>query len=173
MKTSIVPYQRGSGLLTRQSLGSANDTRSIDEPIGFLCFYLDDRLYGIDLDLICEILKPPPLTKVPRIDPTILGVISIRGQVVMLVDLRQLMNLAPTSWPRTARVIVVEINGEHIGLLVDQVTQVRRLTLSELERRPSLREEHSSDHILFVSRPTPEELLVIIDLDAILGEKVQ
>jgi purine-binding chemotaxis protein CheW len=173
MTSSIVPFVRESTLLSRQSLTSSNVVKSANEPLGFLCFYLDNRLYGVDLDLICEIVKPPPLTRVPRIDPFILGVISIRGQVVTLVDLRQLMDLEPTSWPRTSRVIVVEIAGEHIGLLVDKVTHVRRINITELEKNPSLCEEHRADHVLFISRPTPEELLVIIDLDTVLGEKIQ
>jgi chemotaxis signal transduction protein len=173
MTSSIVPYGQGSALLTRQSLTSSNVVKSADEPLGFLCFYLGDRLYGVDLDLICEIVKPPALTKVPRIDPFILGVISIRGQVVTLVDLRQLMDLEPTSWPRTARILVVEIEGEHIGLLVDRVTHVKRINITELEKSPALCEEHRADHVLFISRPTAEELLVVIDLDTILGEKIQ
>jgi chemotaxis signal transduction protein len=147
--------------------------KSADDRLGFLCFHLGDRLYGVDLNLICEIVNPPALTKVPRVDPFILGVISIRGQVVTLVDLRQLLDLEPTSWPRTARIIVVEIGGEHIGLLVDKVTQVRRIKISELEKNPSLCEEHRADHVLFISRPTAEELLVIIDLDTVLEEKIQ
>ncbi|MCP4199573.1 MAG: purine-binding chemotaxis protein CheW [Proteobacteria bacterium] len=173
MTRSIVPYGSRSALLTHQSLTSSNVVMSADEPLGFLCFYLGDRLYGVDLDLVCEIVKPPALTKVPRIDPFILGVISIRGQVVTLVDLRQLMDLEPTSWPRTTRILVVEIEGEHIGLLVDKVTQVKRISISELEKNPALCEEHRADHVLFISRPTADELLVIIDLDTILGEKIQ
>ena len=172
MNSSIVPSNRGSIVLARQSL-SSSVVRSANEPIGFLCFHLGDRLYGVDLDLICEIVKPPALTRVPRIDPFILGVISIRGQVVTLVDLRQLMDLEPSPWPKTARVLVVEVSGEQIGLLVDRVTQVRRISLSNLEKSPSLCEEHRADHVLFISRSAAEELLVIIDLDTILGEKIQ
>ncbi len=80
------------------------------------------------------------------------------------------MGLEATSWLRTARVIVVEVEGEQIGLLVDGITKVRRIENSDLDKNPSLREGHQTDHILCVARPEPDELVVIIDLDAILGE---
>jgi purine-binding chemotaxis protein CheW len=172
MTNSIIPLNRGPIVLTRQSLSARSEKQSRTEPIGFLCFDLADRSYGVDLDLICEIVKPPPLTWVPRTDPFMLGIISIRGAVVTLVDLRQLMGQSPTQWPRTARVLVVEIDGEQIGLLVDRVDQVRRIALEDLERNLSLGERRGAEHVLFISRPSDDELLVIIDLDAILGDKL-
>jgi purine-binding chemotaxis protein CheW len=164
---------RGPQALTSQSHASSLKDRPETEDIGFLCFFLDNKQYGIDLDLVCEIVFPPDLTWVPRMEPHILGVIPIRGAVVTLIDLRQLMGLEPTTWPRSAQIITVELKGEQIGLLVDSVTQVKRLKTSDLEKSPNLCDGQHTEHVLFVSRPTPEELLIIIDLDAILAENLQ
>ncbi len=171
MKDSIIPMTRGREILARQAKASEKVLGEDTGPIGFLCFNLGEQEYGIDLDLVCQIVKPPPLTWVPRMDPHILGIVSIRGAVVTLIDLRQLMDLEPTSWPRLARVLIVELEDEQIGLLVDSVTQVRRIEMAHLERNPSLKEGPRADHVLFVARPEPDELIIMIDLDTIIGEK--
>ncbi len=173
MKKSIIPVTKGHPILTRQSLTPVKASSVSADPLGFLCFFLGEQEYGIDLNLIAQIVKPPPLTWLPRMDPFILGVISIRGAVVTLVDLRQLVDLDPTPWPRSSRVVVVEIEDEQIGLLVDRITKVRRMKDSDLERDLSLREGQRSDHVLFVARPEPNDLVVIIDLDAILEERLR
>ncbi|MCP4599629.1 MAG: purine-binding chemotaxis protein CheW [Proteobacteria bacterium] len=173
MTDSIITLTKGPTVLTRQSKAPLKKDEVIDGPIGFLCFRLGDEEYGVDLNLISQIVKPPPLTWVPRMEPHILGIVSIRGAVVTLIDLRQLMDLAPTTWPRMARILLVEMEGERIGLLIDNITQVRRIAMSDLEEKPSIKEDSRADHVLFVARPAADNLVVIIDLDMILEEKLK
>ena len=173
MRDSIIPVSSGPGVLARHSTAPSEDSDVAAGPLGFLCFKLGDQEYGIDLDIVGQIVKPPPVTCVPRLEPHILGIVSIRGAVVTLVDLRQLMNLEPTPWPRSARILIVEMKGEQIGLLVDSVTQVRRINAADLETSPALRENPQADHVLFVARPEPDQLIIVIDLDIIIGEKLR
>ena len=169
--SSIIPLSRQPALLTIQSPGSADKN---SEPLGFLCFSLDGEEYGVDLKLVCQVVKPPPVTWVPRLPSHLLGVISIRGAVVTLVDLRQLMELSATAWPRTARVLIVEIGDEQVGLLVDGVSQVRRVHPDALEKKPSLKESLSNDYVICVARPDGgDQPILIIDLDTILLERLR
>ncbi len=171
MTRSIIPMSGDMLLITRQSV-AAGKKDQLEEPYGFLCFTLGDEEYGVDLNLVCQVLKPPPLTWVPRLEKHILGVVSIRGAVVTLVDLRQLIGLQATTWPRMSRVLIVEVNNEQIGLLVDCVTQVRRIKPEEIERTPSLGEGPNFEHVLFVARPDDSQPVLIVDLDGILSEHI-
>lgn len=137
---------------------------------GFLCFRLGDEDFGVDLHLIKQIVKPPALTWVPRVERHILGVVSVRGEVITLVDTRLLMEFEPTSWPRDARVLLVDYEGESIGLLVDAVTQVQRLGESDLERTDALSESSGAERVLFIARPDENSQLTIIDLGGMLAE---
>ena len=137
---------------------------------GFLCFRLGDEDFGVDLHLIKQIVKPPELTWVPRVERHILGVISVRGEVITLVDTRLLMEFEPTTWPRDARVLLVDHEGESIGLLVDSVTQVQRLGESLLERTDALPESAGAERVLFIARPNDETQLTVIDLGGMLAE---
>jgi purine-binding chemotaxis protein CheW len=141
-----------------------------DAALSFLGFVLDAEEFGADLNLVAQIVKPPPLTWVPRARPYHLGVISIRGQVVTLVDLRQLLGLPPTAWPKTARVLLVDHGGEPIGLLVDAVTQVHRVSLEQFETGVSLEDEVRTEFVLGVARPDTAIRVTVIDVLGVLTE---
>ena len=170
MNKGVKPASKALKVVTRQSDTLEKGDRRDNGSLSLLSFTLDDSEYGVDLSLICQIVKPPALTWVPRAAPYVLGIVSIRGAVVTLVDMRQLMGLAPTEWPRTAKVLIVEIGDERVGLLVDSVTQVRRVTADEIELKPSLGQGARDDRVLFLTRPSPDDVIVAIDLDLILGE---
>ena len=81
-----------------------------------------------------------------------------------------LMEFEPTTWPRDARVLLVDHEGESIGLLVDSVTQVQRLGESLLERTDALPESAGAERVLFIARPNDETQLTVIDLGGMLAE---
>jgi purine-binding chemotaxis protein CheW len=147
--------------------------KQADDRQGFLCFSIGDEEYGVDLNLVRQIVKPPPVAWVPRTPPHILGIISIRGAVVTLLDLRRIMGHGPSAWPRTARVLIVDMWEEQVGVLVDAVTQVRRLEPSALEAGAALDGSARSERVRYVARPGDGSQLTIVDLDAILGEKIK
>lgn len=138
--------------------------------LSFLGFVLEAEEFGADLNLVAQIVKPPPLTWVPRTRPHLLGVISIRGQVVTLVDLRQLLGLPPTAWPKSARVLLVDRGGESIGLLVDAVTQVHRVAIEQFETGVSLDDDVRAEFVLGIARPDTALRVTVVDVLGILSE---
>ncbi len=150
-----------------------NDRRSTSKDMGFLCFHLGQEEYGVDLNLIKQIVKPPPLTWVPRVMENVLGIISIRGNVVTLLDTRLLMGMEATSWPRTGRILLVDIFNERIGLLVDDVTLVRRVGVDSFEEDPVLGDGIATDHVIGIVRPDEECQVTVIDIEQMLVEALR
>lgn len=140
----------------------------------FLGFVLGSESYALPLSKIREIMRVPQITEVPRGPRHVLGIISVRGQVTTLIDLRrQLSMLEQPLTPRT-RVLLVEHGLETLGLLVDRVLQVYRLREDEVELASVLSGE-SSSYVMGLGRPGggrgtrdpdrtgSEELLVLLD----------
>jgi purine-binding chemotaxis protein CheW len=140
---------------------------------GFLCFVLGHEEFGVDLQLVRQVVKPPPVTRVPRAPEHILGVVSIRGTVVTLIDLGLLMGFGATGWPRGVRILLIEVEGELVGLLVDRVTMVRRLPESALERNPSLEESPHSARVVCLARTDECNLVTVIDLEGLVAEALE
>jgi len=159
--------------LNTESKNSVIVGKEDDLMLVFLGFVLGDEEFGVDLHLVKQIVIPPPVTWVPRVQPYILGVISIRGSVITLIDARRLMGFEASDRHDTARVLLVDVRDERIGLLVDAVTHVRRVPVEAFEESPDLDEGSMTDHVVGIIRPDKQTQVTVIDLKEILLEAMR
>jgi purine-binding chemotaxis protein CheW len=135
--------------------------------VEYLAFALSGETYAVQISFVAEILKPPPITEVPRAPRNVLGVISVRGRLVTVLDLRRRFRLPESPIDRKSRILLADAgHDEQIGLLVDEVLQVHRLAENEIEAANVLGGDQPA-HIAGIGRP-PGVLLILIDLRPIL-----
>ena len=135
----------------------------------FLSFRLAADIYAVELARIREIVTPPPLTTVPRAPPDVIGICSVRGLLVTVIDLRRRLRLLEAVSSRQSRILLANMDsGEVVGLFVDEVRQVVRLGAQEIEVTANVLGGELSDHVLGVGRPDGE-FVVLLDLDSIVG----
>ncbi len=148
------------------SLSTGLGSRGVRE---FLLFNLAADAYAVELALIREILSPPALTKVPRAPSDVMGVCSVRGLLVTVLDLRRRIRVAPSPTSRSSRILLTTSKqGEVIGLFVDEVRHVVRLEPHQIELAQSVLGGDAPDHVLGVGR-TGEEVIVVLDLVGMVG----
>lgn len=136
----------------------------------YLAFTLGSDTYAVPIGVVREILKPPPIAEVPRAPQEVLGVASVRGMLVTVIDLRLRLRMAPSEPTRKSRILLVEgAEEELIGLLVDEVRQVYRLADAEIEPAAEVMGGQLADYVIGVGRPEGE-LVLIIDLRAVIGQ---
>ncbi|HXN31166.1 MAG TPA: chemotaxis protein CheW [Polyangiaceae bacterium] len=138
--------------------------------VEYLAFGLAGETYAVEIAHVAEILRPPPITEVPRAPNTVLGVISVRGKLVTVVDLRRRLLLPPATIDRRTRILLTDAGtGEQIGLLVDDVQQVWRLASEEIEPANVLGGEQAS-HIAGIGRPAAGDgaMLILLELRPVL-----
>jgi|SRR5664280_1274812 len=133
----------------------------------FLAVMLAGQSYGVELTRIREILSPPPLTTVPRAPDHIKGVCSVRGQLVTVIDLRSRLRLQEAPSTRKTRILLTESGGEVVGLYVDEVRHVLRLTETEIELATGVFGNDVSEHVIGIGRP-PGHVLVLLDLTSVV-----
>lgn len=99
-----------------------------------LCFALEGAPYALPIERVREIVRLRPITPVPRVPQDVLGVISLRGEIVQVVDLRRRLGLEPGHPGPRARIVIVHGAGERVaGLLVDAVDEVLSLSTEALQ----------------------------------------
>lgn len=151
--------RRGEG---RSALQRADELGKRAE---YLAFMLGTEAYAIQIGNIVEILKPLPITEVPRADPEVVGVMSVRGRLVTVVDLKRRFRLTRSfTMDKKSRILLVDAAGELIGLLVDEVLQVYRLAESEIEPPQVLGTEQPA-HVVGIGRPPSSGAVVLLLLD--------
>lgn len=101
-----------------------------------LAFRLANEEYALDIAAIEEIVKPRAATEVPSAPAFCPGIVSLRGRIVTIIDLRRRLGLPAEEPDRAARIIVARDGRRTVGLLVDAVTGVVRLPEGAVEPTP-------------------------------------
>ena len=90
----------------------------------YLTFYLDDEIYGIEIEYVTEIIGLQPITKVPEVASYIKGIINLRGKIIPVVDMRLKFGKAPIEYDDRTCIVVVDTDNMTVGLIVDKVSEV-------------------------------------------------
>lgn len=101
----------------------------------YVTFTLEGRLYGISVDHVQEVLPARPLTPVPLAPSSVAGLVNLRGSVVLSVDLRRRLDLAEVD-QSAQMMVVVQVHGEAISLLVDEIGGVVEVEEDQFESPP-------------------------------------
>ncbi|HET6413676.1 MAG TPA: chemotaxis protein CheW [Anaeromyxobacter sp.] len=134
----------------------------------YLIFRLGTEEYGVPVERVHEVLKPQPVTEVPRAPAGVLGVITVRGEVVAVFDPRLRLGL-PGSPPSegAGRIVIVDDGEGPCGLLVDEVASVVRLAQGSIEPCPQGIGGQSADCLAGIGRER-NRLFMVLDLSALL-----
>ncbi|OHD69924.1 MAG: hypothetical protein A2W19_09155 [Spirochaetes bacterium RBG_16_49_21] len=135
--------------------------------IQLVSFVLDDVEYGIDILAVHEILRFPEIARLPNAPSFIKGVINLRGNIIPVVDVRKRFGFPKADITLLTRVIVIETNDKLVGLMVDNVHQVVRISQNSIEPPSELIEGVSEVYIWGIGR-FRERLIVILNLANIL-----
>lgn len=135
-----------------------------------LLFGVGGQECGLEIQRIREIIKARPATEVPRVPRFVVGVISARGVVVPVLDVRMRIEGVPTVPGPQARYLIVERDEERFGLLVADVRQVDRFVEAEVEPPPPAL-AGSDEFIAGIGRRAGR-MVVLLQLDALLRFEV-
>jgi len=134
---------------------------------GQLCtFRLDGTAYGIDIERVLEVVRRPPITRVPLAPPPVCGLINLRGQIVPVVEPRLCLGLAGAGG-EGGFVIVVRGAEEPVGLLVDEIGDVLDVDPAAFEPAPATVSRAGGEAVRGVHKQE-DALLVSLDLERVL-----
>jgi purine-binding chemotaxis protein CheW len=157
---------------TEETYMRRHDERRARERRGILTFAAGNEVYGVEILAIREIIKLREITEVPRAPRFLLGVVTVRGLVLPVVDLRLRLRLDAAPLSRQARILVVMHKGERYGLLVDDVRGVVRFADNQIEPPPPSLAPSEAPFLAGIGR-YPEEgeerMVILLSLDALLG----
>ena len=150
------------------------DEKALRQEVQLACFRIGSELYAIDIMRIKEIIRPQKLTPIPKAPSFIEGVINLRGVVIPVADLRKRFDQPISEANRKNRIVVCSLSGRIIGLMVDEVTEVKRFGRQEIAPAPQFIDGPEAHYFLGVAR-RDEDLIMLIDLEKVLSsdEKIE
>ncbi|QOC21180.1 purine-binding chemotaxis protein CheW [Wenzhouxiangella sp. AB-CW3] len=136
----------------------------------WLQFGLDGQQYGLNVLQVQEILCGARITPVPGAPAFVLGLINLRGSIVTVVDARQRLGLVPRPARETDWIIILDVQDQSVGLLVDEVSEVMVLDPDRIEAMRGNDTGEDSRHVQGVIQ-TPAGMLILLDIESLVGLK--
>lgn len=133
-------------------------------------FKTGDILCGIDVINVQEITKISDITKVYLSPLYISGLINLRGNVVTVIDLRQVFRIRDVQSFDNSRIIIVNSDGERIGILIDSVRDIIEIDKNYLDPPPSNIKGIAGSLFAYIYKKN-RELISILNLEEILKYK--
>lgn len=130
-------------------------------------FTLNDESYGVNIEDVNTIIRPPELTFVPHAPAYIKGVINLRGFIVPVISLRVRFGLPDSGTTKATRVVVVEHEGMLIGMEVDAVTETLHLACVNIEPLSPIVLSVDAEYLRGVGK-YQDRLLILLDLPRVL-----
>ena len=139
-----------------------------DEPdeLQLVTFTIGEQ-YGVPISQVQEIIRIGNITRVPNSLPYMEGVINLRGRVLPVLNLRKRLKLPEKDISQESRIVVVEASTKTLGLLVDAVSHVIKVSPEIVEKAPEEVLEVDSDYITGVCK-LKNSLVILIDLERLI-----
>lgn len=129
---------------------------------------LAEETYGINIANVREIITMQKITRVPKTPEFIEGIINLRGRILPVIDLRKRFGLVVSEYTRATRIIEVETGGKSVGIIVDGVSEVLRISRDWVEPPSPFIVSLDSEYIRGVAK-VEDRLIILLDLDKVLS----
>jgi purine-binding chemotaxis protein CheW len=135
-------------------------------------FELSGEAYGIDLDIVQEVIRTSNITRVPQTPGFIEGVINLRGYVIPVMDLGKRFEMRVSEKPgKASRIMIVDIEDQILGIAVDKVLEVVTVPEDSIEPPSALlRTSIKSDYLIGFTEIN-DELVKLLDFNKIFSIK--
>lgn len=139
-----------------------------DEPVReILTFTVGGEAFGVPLTQVLEILGVRTITRVPRSPVDVVGVCTVRGELVTVIDTRQRLEPGAPRAQNRGRILVTSTSdGEKVGLLVDEVLGVQRFSQAQIEPTAGVLVGDISSHIESIARKG-NQVTVLVNLGSL------
>lgn len=126
-------------------------------------FKLADEDLGLGILNVKEIIKPVEVTKIPSTISYIKGIINLRNEIIVVVDLKEKLGIKSDE-ENEDRIIICELNGTNIGLIVNRCDEVLRITEESIKDAPALIHSNIDSDCIDDIVTLDDRLIILLDL---------
>jgi len=135
-------------------------------------FKIAGEEFGVDINEVKEIIRWEDVTRIPNTESYIKGVINLRGSIVVVNDLAMKLGLPSKEVDDDTRILVVEVDGNTVGMVVDSATEVLRLDGDKVQDAPDMITSGiDQNYIDGVGLLNEKRLLTLLDLTKVMASK--
>lgn len=152
----------------RTSLAGANKLEVLLFSLGKDLHTKRDEVFGINVFKVREVMKVPEITHAPDMPPGVEGMVSLRGQMVPIINLTHFCEMEVNEPPEI--LMVTEYNRNIHGFLVHSVEHILRMEWNQLKAPPPMMAHRMGGLITAVTELDDGRIVMILDVEKILTE---
>ncbi|HUO16232.1 MAG TPA: chemotaxis protein CheW [Verrucomicrobiae bacterium] len=137
----------------------------------FCTFFLEDQFFGVPVEKVQEVIRYQEMTRVPLVPAVIRGLINLRGQIVMAIDLRRRIGMPDRPDSQLPMNVVVRTEDGAVSFLVDEIGDVLEAEEEKLEAPPETLDGQARELVRGVYK-LQERLLLVLDTERAVGDMV-
>ncbi len=134
-------------------------------------FKIEKEEFGIEINDVREIIRMEDVTAMPGTEDYIRGIINLRGKIVVVIDLAKKLGIAARETDKNTRVLIVDIENNILGMVVDSCSEVLRITGNKIEPAPEIITQKFKSAYIDGVGIIGERLLILLDISKVLDEK--
>ncbi len=167
--SAVVEANKSNQDLTTHNNGDRG-VRSSDVLLQLVTFNLVGEEFGLPILDVREIIRMVDVTPVPHSPNFGEGVINLRGQILPVIDLRKRFGLDSSKADEDTRIVVVEINKNLIGLIVDGVNEVLRIPSETVNPAPQIVSSGIGAEYIQGIAHYNEKMIILVDLERVFSQ---
>ena len=147
-----------------------------DSQIQLVTFRLGDELYGVDIMSVKEIVKIQPIRPIPNAPYYMVGILNLRGDIIPIIDLHRRFHIDFSNGAEEldeldSGFIILNIDGNQIGLIIDRVSRVVSIDVNDIQEPPKMMGGIGSEYISGVYRNKDNSFLIVLDIVKLFDPK--
>lgn len=136
----------------------------------FCTFFLKDQFFGVPVQQVQEVIRYQDMTRVPLVPTVIRGLINLRGQIVMAVDLRRRFGMEDRPDSQLPMNVVVRTDDGAVSFLVDEIGDVLEASEEGFEQPPETLQGHARELVRGVYK-LRERLMLVLDTERVVSDR--
>lgn len=137
----------------------------------FVGFTVGGEEFGVDIMNVREVAKPVHITPVPRAPDFVDGVSNLRGEIVTIINLRKRFGFDAKKTDENSRIVIVELDEQPVGMLVDSATEVLKIIEKDIEPVPEIVTTEVSKEYLKGIGKLGDRLIILLELKNVLTKE--
>jgi purine-binding chemotaxis protein CheW len=133
------------------------------ETLQFVAFRIGTQQFAVEIHRVSEVITYSEITPIPGAPAFVEGMIDLRGQLLPVLDMRKRLGMAEIQNSMQTRILILRINRQKIGLIVDEADQVYTIPVEKIQPPPD-----GADYVLAVAKHQ-NVLVVVLDLERLLS----
>ncbi len=134
--------------------------------VRFLTFVSDGLHFGVNTDRVIEIINNHMIRPLPMVPDYVRGIINLRGQILPIIDMRLRMGKPFQEYTPKTCIVILEIDSNIIGIVVDSVAQVIDIDLDRTSPIPTENRQELTNSMISLADGT---VILLLECEAIVS----